>query len=913
MSGTLLVLLMPFARTAITQDVAITSQQDGMSKQASIVGDVVDQTGAPVEGARVKLLVAPDLVLSYDSTDESGSFSLESVRAKEAVLVVNKSGFEEVRQVVPLAPDEKFRHRIRLGVKSFLEDVTVTPARGAATEVFAASESVSVTTREDLSRRSYLLLPQALKETPGVHLQQTSTSQGSLFIRGLSGQQVVNLIDGVRFNNSTFRPGANQYLAFVDPYFADRIEVVRGPNSSQYGSDSLGGTVNVLTRPTGIGSDRFEIHGGGETFFASADRSAGGALHLSGGARRWGFVVGGSGRRAQDLRAGGGIDSRSVVTRLFGLSSEILGDRLRGTAYTQYGGHAKFIVQPTERDTLSVEYLRGTQLGARRYDQLDGGLGNLVNDFDPQTLDFAVARFSRVDVGFLDSLSATFSYNGQRDDRRFQNINNARTGLRSPVTDESNRADVFGYQAQAATRVGDRHSIAFGGEFYDEFIRSDRTELRYSGASGGFADAVGMRARFPNGAHYHSMGLFAQDVVGIVPGRLTGTFGVRYSRFGYRQVPDDNPRGANNLIIVPEFRTGFGDTTFNIGGVLSVTRNLNLTASVSRGFRAPNVSDFGAIGISGNGFEITPEEGKRLGGTVGRFNSASSSGEPRAVEQLVAETLYNYEGGAKLRTNRFDTTLSLFNSDIKNFIERRTLLLPQGATGTLVGGQQVIRQDATGAVYTALANTPVFVRANAGRLRLRGIETSTRIRLTRSLTATAHGFYVRGIDLETGLPPGLENGIPPATGFASLRWEPLDRKFWVESYSSIAGAQARLSDNDLQQARIGGIRTRDEITNFFNNGATARGLVSGGVLLPTGETLPEVLRRVLGTNLTARVPLYRSNPGYATFNLRGGYRFNENRSLTLIIENILDKNYRTMGSGVDAPGINAMVRFSHSF
>jgi hemoglobin/transferrin/lactoferrin receptor protein len=56
-------------------------------------------------------------------------------------------------------------------------------------------------------------LPLALRDVPGVHIQQTTSGQGSPFVRGLTGQQVVHLINGVRFNNSTFRPGANQYTA----------------------------------------------------------------------------------------------------------------------------------------------------------------------------------------------------------------------------------------------------------------------------------------------------------------------------------------------------------------------------------------------------------------------------------------------------------------------------------------------------------------------------------------------------------------------------------------------------------------------------------------------------------------------------------------------------------------------------
>ncbi|HEX9919172.1 MAG TPA: TonB-dependent receptor [Pyrinomonadaceae bacterium] len=875
--------------------------------------DVVDQEGATVGGARVTLLGAANVELRRAVTDEQGRLKFGGVAAANYVVAVNKEGFQETRHVLRLVAGQNLSVRLGLDIGELRESVTVTPARGEAQEIFETPEAVSVTTGADIARRAHLLLPQALKETPGVHLQQTTTSQGSLFIRGLTGQQILHLVEGTRFNNSTFRPGANQYLALVNPSFAERVELVRGPNSAQYGSDSLGGTINVLTRPTGIGASSFELHGGIETFFASADLSGGAGVHLSGGGERWGFVLGGSGFRAQDLRTGGGVDSHSVVTRLFGISSKVLGSRLQDTAFAQYGAHAKLVTRPTDRDTFTFEYMRGAQLGVRRYDQLDGGLGNLLNRFDPQTLDFGVARYSRAGLLFLDSLSLAVSYNGQRDDRTSQSINSA-SGLRSRITDEFNRTNVFGYQAQATMHSGRRHSISFGGEFYDEFIHSERRESRFNNTTGGFTDVVGVRARFPDGARYRTLGLFAQDIVRLTPQRLTGTFGLRYSRISFRQASGDNPNDARGQPTVPDFATAFGDVTFNTGLVFSLNQHLNLTANVSRGFRAPNVNDFGSIGVSGIGFEITPEEGARLGGRVGRIDANRPvQGDPRPVRQLRAETLYNYEAGLKLRTRRVEGTLSVFDSELTNFIERRVLLLPQGAVGTTVGGQQVARQDATGAIYTSLSGAPVFVRANAAHIRMSGIEGAALLRLTRSLDFNARGFYVRGTETETGAPPSLENGIPPLNGFVSLRWQPSGKRFWVEAYSALAGAQTRLSDNDLQQARIGGIRTRDEITNFFNHGAVARGLVRDGVLSATGERLPQVLRRVLGTDLSARVPLYLKNPGYATLNVRGGFRLGEHSTVTAILENVFDRNYRTMGSGIDAPGVNAMIRYSHSF
>lgn len=874
-----------------------------------ITGQVLDNFDSVIRKAEVSLL-SENYILQYQSeTDDEGKFTFAGLKLSSYILLIKKEGFSELRRVVKI--NENDRAKYKLEIMPTVETVTVTALRGEPQNIFDAPESINTARFSEIRQRPGFLLPLALREEPGLHIQQTTTSQGSVFVRGLTGQHVLNLVNGVRFNNSTMRPGANQYLAFIDSSFVDQIEVLRGAGSTQYGSDSLGGTVNVITRTLGEASEKFKFNADAEAVFGSADLSTGGALRFSGGNWRWGFSAEAAARRVQDLRPGKGIDSRSVVTRLFGLSSKILGDDLQNTRFTQYGANLKQYFNLTERDSFSFEYINGTQRGVQRYDQLDGGLGNLISGFDPQILDFFTARYDRAKLGFLDSASLTFSFNGQRDDRTSQSINNSTTGLRSKITDEYNRTNVFGYQAQATTALGSRNTLTFGAEFYDEKIISKRTDFAFNPVNNDFSIAATVRARFPNNSVYRSAGIFVQDIFTFIPERLIGSFGIRYSNFYYRQTASQNPTDAQGRQTVPDFATRFGDTTFNVGLMFKPTSFLSLTANLNRGFRAPNVNDFGSIGLSGIGFEITPEESERLGGHIGNFNSSLPPADSKPIRQLLPEYLYNYEIGARLQTSLLSGSVTFFNSEFSNFIERRTVILAHGAVGQLIGGQPIIRQDSTGAVFTALSNSPVFVRANAGRLRLRGAEMQLNLKLTEELAVNANGFLIRGTDLERGVAPSLENGIPPATGFAGIRWEPFGKRFWVEAYSNFADAQRRFSDNDFQQARIGGIRTRSEIANFFNNGAIARGLVQGGILLATGETLAQVQQRVLGS--AQRAPLYTKNPGFATANFRGGYRFNDRSSLTFILENILDKNYRTMGSGIDAPGINAAVRYSYKF
>jgi outer membrane cobalamin receptor len=146
----------------------------------------------------------------------------------------------------------------------------------------------------------------ALHGEVGTFVQQTTPGQGVVIVRGLKGSEVLHLVDGFRLNNAIFRNAPNQYIALVDGQSLDRIEVVRGPSSTLYGGDAMGGVVQMLTPELRYSGDRWQWNGRLRAIAASADDSLIGRAEFGGGRDGMTFSLGVTSQEVNDLRAGDG-------------------------------------------------------------------------------------------------------------------------------------------------------------------------------------------------------------------------------------------------------------------------------------------------------------------------------------------------------------------------------------------------------------------------------------------------------------------------------------------------------------------------------------------------------------------------------------------------------------------------------
>lgn len=144
--------------------------------------------------------------------------------------------------------------------------------------------SVSVITAEDIRATQKVMLSDVLRETPGITVVRTGGpgAQTSMFIRGVGGEQTAVLIDGVRINDPS-TPGGTAHVTDLITTGIERVEILRGPQSTLYGSHAIGGVVNIITQ-SGAPGLRGEalVEGGSFDSWRAAGTVAGGTEKVQG-------------------------------------------------------------------------------------------------------------------------------------------------------------------------------------------------------------------------------------------------------------------------------------------------------------------------------------------------------------------------------------------------------------------------------------------------------------------------------------------------------------------------------------------------------------------------------------------------------------------------------------------------------
>ncbi|MEX1024621.1 MAG: TonB-dependent receptor [Planctomycetota bacterium] len=493
---------------------------------------------------------------------------------------------------------------------------TIVTATRSTEEAFDLPYALDVIGREQLRERGYRTVPQALRDTPGVMVQETSFGQGSPYVRGFTGFRNVFLIDGVRLNNSAFRDGPTQYWNTVDGQSLQRIEVLKGPAAVIHGSDAIGATVQAVTLDPSSYGRGF----GGRAHWRGSSAEESHTVRIEGDAThgdRTGVLFGVTGRHFGELRGGRDIGAQPNTGY-----DEWAAD-LKVEHFLDADTRLTFLHQrvrqndvPRTHSTIFAQPFKGTSVGS-----------DLRRDLD-QERDLTYLQLERaLEGGFADSMHLSVSWHDQEESR-------------DRIRSNGNR-ELQGYEVgtlgafanfKKSTELGE---LVYGIDAYHDEVNS-------------FSSTNAVQGPVADDATYDLAGAFLQHEFALADA-WSLTLGGRAT---YAAADADSV-----LDPVTSTQTSIEDDWSAVTGSARVLYRadpdrLHFFGGVSQGFRAPNLSD------------------------LTRFDTARSNEFEIPAPGLEPEDTLTFELGAKFDGERAGGQVAVFYTAIQDLIVR----VPTGNT-----------------------------------------------------------------------------------------------------------------------------------------------------------------------------------------------------------------------------------------
>lgn len=675
------------------------------------------------------------------------------------------------------------------------DEVTVTASRSTRA-TFATPVGTNVVYREQIERRPATTTADLLRDQAGIWTNGEGLRNTTPVIRGLMGNQVSLMVDGVRLNTAILFAGPNSFMQDIDPENIDRIEVVRGAGSVMWGTDALGGTVHIFTRPPPNWAEE------GVRF--SGRLSA--TLGSYNGTQRYRAEAGAA---TQNYRVRAGFTSTQV--------GDLWSPGPLGTQ-TPSGWRSRAIdlrgdARLRSDTTLTIELQDQQTDDAMSYD-----ISLNRPEVASGTRRLALARVrSTPGLRALSSIEAqAYIQQQQSTTRRLDNGQESRRDVVTVAADVQARSVLFA-----------RHSLTYGLHFHADH------------AEGENANGAGARSRpFPENNWFNGAAFVAGD---LTPIRwLTILPALRLDVFHLASRPDAISVPSGLTIEQLSVAQTNAAPTGSLGLVGHLLPWLNVVASASRGFRAPNASDQLSSGPFRTGYNF-PSPGLR------------------------PESSWTFEGGARVRARDLITaSATFFYTRIDDLITsaRRD---PSAMSTDCVDVNSNMRCD---------ANEFVYVKTNSNRASMYGVELDATIDLPRNFQLYLAGTWMTGRDEQTN--QALDR-TSPTNATIGARFQP--GRVYVDIWSRLVAPTSASEIPCDRLASDSGFRADPRNASSPLLGTLQR-TTTNGVTTCSGEL-----------------------PGYVTFGARAGVFITSFIEARAQVTNISNANYRDKEARFDGAGI----------
>jgi hemoglobin/transferrin/lactoferrin receptor protein len=585
--------------------------------------------------------------------------------------------------------------------------------------------SMSVAGAFDYKKNSSLTLSNVLKAEPGIALGSDGIWSTAINIRGLDENRLVILIDGNRVETATDLTAS---LSMVDVNDIDRVEVIKGAQSSLYGTGAMGGIVNIITKD-GHFANRAYLTANVISGFASANNLFLNYAAINTGAEKWYFRVSGSYTDAGDMNTPLGI--------------------LPNSQFTSNNISAKTGIKPFANHLLKIQYQlnRSSDVGIPGGEAFPGPAEATYSDIGRSLIN---ASYDITNIS--DKLSSLqLSYFTQyilRDvsmkpntvtEATLPNGNIQRTTpeLITPTGEHL----THGAQMRSNWQLSDKNTLIAGADIWGRKLTTSREKyirvdvLNPAGQNIKTNNLERGETPIPE-SHFNSAGLYFQDEASLIDGQLTLITGGRIDRVW---IKNEEGFDVDYLIINGDrndtpptqrltFEKGSEQSyswSANAGLLYQLGKNVDASMNLARSFRAPSLEErFKYIDL-GNFVQL---------------------GDPA----LKPESGYSADLGIRVWNPGFTLQSGVFINAITNMISE-------------VPGEFVFTLSSE----TEPDTLPALVSANLSKALLYGFDLRLDYNVYDNLVLFASGAYVRGKNRDTG-----ENlpRIPPLNGRLGMRY-----------------------------------------------------------------------------------------------------------------------------------------------
>ncbi|MFA5443665.1 MAG: TonB-dependent receptor [Bacteroidales bacterium] len=574
-------------------------------------------------------------------------------------------------------------------------------------------------------KNSALTLSNVLEDEPGVSKGGDGVWATNINIRGFGEDRLVILVDGNRVETATDLTAS---FSMIDVNEIDHVEIIKGAQSSLYGTGAMGGIVNIITKQARFNSKPY-VKGDVISGFASANRLFSNHASVRAGSKKWYLSLGGTYAKAGDLRTPDGI--------------------LPNSRYTTDNISAKFGVKPLANHLFKIQYQRNwsKDVGIPGGSAFPGPATATYTDIGRHLLS---ASYSI--TGITEKLSALeLKYFTQYIVRDVSLEPNTVTNTTLPNGNvQRTTPEVFypsgkhltnGLQLQSTWDLTDKNVLIAGVDVWGRKLTTDREKhirvevLNPAGDILKTNNLVRGETPIPNSS-FSSAGLYFQNETRFLEDRLTMILGGRFDGILIKNEQgvdvdyisingqrNDNP--PTQRITFPAGKENSISWSANAGLLYRLVKDVDLSLNIARAFRAPSLEErFKYIDL-GNFVRL---------------------GDP----SLEPETSYSTDLGLRIWKSRFNLQADVFVNRVTNMIVEKP-------------GEFVYRLTSDSKEETI----PALVNANVRKALLYGVDLKFAYNFSADFVLFGSGAYVRGMALETD---GNLPLIPPLNGRLGIRY-----------------------------------------------------------------------------------------------------------------------------------------------